>query len=98
MDQLNRLELAERSGSSPERIDRLVEQGILTLQADGSFTPADIQRVKLIETLERSGIQVEDLGRAVRSGRLSFAFLDLLFTEPKATRPRPTRSGVDPVL
>jgi adenylate cyclase len=33
--------------------------------------------------LERSGIRLEDLGRTVRSGQLSFAFLDLLFTEPK---------------
>ncbi len=83
MDQLSRVELAERSGSSPERIDRLVELGVITPQADRSFRPADIQRVKLIDALERSGIRLEDLGRAVRSGRLSFAFLDLLFTEPK---------------
>lgn len=83
MDQLTRVELAERTGSRPERIDGLVELGILTPLADGSFRPADIQRVKLIDALERSGNLLEDLGRAVRSGHLSFAFLDLLFTEPK---------------
>lgn len=83
MDHLTRVELAERSGSSAERIDELVEQGILGPQEDGWFTPADIQRVKLIDELQRSGTRVEDLGRAVRSSQLSFAFLDLLFTEPK---------------
>jgi len=83
VDQLTRVGLAQRSGSSPEFIDGLLELGILTPQADGSFTLVDIQRVKLVDALERSGVHVEDLGRAVRSGRLSFAFLDLLFTEPK---------------
>jgi adenylate cyclase len=80
---LRRVDLAEQSGSSLELVDGLVEQGILTPQEDGSFAPVDIQRVKLIDELGRSGVQVEDLGRAVRSGGLSFAFLDLLFTEPK---------------
>jgi adenylate cyclase len=83
MDDLMRVELAKRSGSSPERIDGLVELGIVTPQVDGSFRPADIQRVKLLDALERSGIRLEDLARAVRSGHLSLAFLDLLFTEPK---------------
>src|SRR2546427_3317044 len=83
MDGLTKVGLAERSGTSPEHIDRLAELGIVNPQADGSFRPADIQRVKLIDALESSGIQIDDLGRAVRSGRLSFAFLDLLFTEPK---------------
>ncbi len=83
MDDLTQVGLAERSGSTPERIDQLVELGILTPQADGSFRPADIQRVRLTDALEGSGIRVEDLGQAIRSGRLSFAFLDLLFTEPK---------------
>jgi adenylate cyclase len=83
MDDLTQVGLAERSGSSAERIDVLVELGILTPHSDGSFRPTDIQRVKLIDEIERSGIRLQDLGRAVRSGQLSFAFLDLLFTEPK---------------
>jgi len=83
VDLLTGIELAERSGSSPELIDGLVEQGILTPQADGSFTAADIQRIKLVDALERSGIGVDDLGRAVASGHLSFGFLGLRFTEPK---------------
>jgi hypothetical protein len=66
VDQLIRVELAKRSGTSPERIDALVELGILTPQADGSFRPADIQRVKLIDALERSGILLERGARSVR--------------------------------
>jgi adenylate cyclase len=83
MEGLAKVELVERSGTRLEHIDRLIELGILTSQADGTFRPSDIQRVKLIDALERSGISLDDLGRAVTSGHLSFAFLDLLFTEPK---------------
>ena len=60
-----------------------IDLGIVNPQADGSYRPADIQRVMFIAALESSGMQVDDLGRAVAVGRLSFAFLDMLFTEPK---------------
>jgi adenylate cyclase len=83
MEGLSNDALAERSGASPAHIERLVELGILSPYTDGSFRPSDIQRVKMIDALERSGISVEDIGKAVTSGHLSFAFLDLLFTEPK---------------
>jgi hypothetical protein len=83
VDLVTRIELAERSGSSPELIGSLVVHGILAPEADGSFMAADIQRVKLVEALERSEIGVDDVGRAVASGHLSFAFLGLRFTEPK---------------
>src|SRR5687768_16118051 len=83
MDGLSTDALADRSGTSPEQIERLVRLAILSPQTDGSFRPSDIQRVKMTDALERSGIAAEDIGRAITSGHLSFAFLDLLFTEPK---------------
>jgi adenylate cyclase len=85
---LTKVGLADRSGTSAEHIDRLVDLGIVNPHADGSFRPSDIQRVKLIAALESSGIQIDDLGRAVRSGHLSFAFIDLLFTEPRGYSPK----------
>ena len=82
VDVLSEAELAERSGATAEHIARLMELGILAPQG-GAFRTSDIQRVKLIEALERSGISLEDIGRAITSGHLSLSFLDLLFTEPK---------------
>ncbi len=79
---LSEAELAERSGATVGRIARLTELGILAPQA-GAFRLSDIQRVKLIDALERSEISLEDIGRAITSGHLSLSFLDLLFTEPK---------------
>jgi adenylate cyclase len=82
MEILTEAELAERSASTPEHLGRLVELGILVRLEDGSFRPSDIQRVRLVDALDRSGISLEDIGRAVGSGHLSFAFLDFLFTQP----------------
>jgi adenylate cyclase len=79
---LTEAELAERSAATPEHLARLADLGILVKLEDGSFRPSDIQRVRLVDALERSGISLEDIGRAVGSGHLSFAFLDFLFTQP----------------
>ncbi len=83
--------LADRSAASAEHVERLVQLGILTPNADGSFRPSDIQRVKMVDALVRSGIASEDIGRAITSGHLSLAFLDLLFTEPKGYSARTYR-------
>ncbi|TMK79765.1 MAG: adenylate/guanylate cyclase domain-containing protein [Actinobacteria bacterium] len=83
MEGLSAEVLADRAGASVEHVERLARLGILTPHPDGSFRPSDIQRVKLVDALERSGIATEDIGRAITSGHLSLAFLDLLFTEPK---------------
>jgi adenylate cyclase len=80
---LQETELAERCGVPVDRIRRLSDLGILSRQEGGTFRLSDIQRVRLIEALERSGISVEDIGRAVSSGHLSFSFLDLIFDEPR---------------
>ncbi len=83
VDGLTEQELAERSGASAEQLLRLVDLGILVRQEDGAFRPADIQRVRLMASLEASGISPDDVGRAIRLGHLSLSFLDLLFTNPQ---------------
>lgn len=82
MDHLTKVELAEQSGSSTQAVVELVELGILTPQADGSFRP---------RTSNGSSTRWRDRGSWWRTwagpsdrGHLSFAFLDLLFTEPRA--------------
>ena len=81
---LSEAELAERAATTPERLHELVDRGIIALLSDGSFRSSDLQRVRFIHSLERSGISLEDLGKAIETGHLSFAFLDLLFTQPAA--------------
>jgi DNA-binding transcriptional MerR regulator len=70
-------ELAKSSGSTQELIRRLVELGIVP-DRDGQrpFLPGDINRVRLAQAFERSGIPLEAIGAAIAAGRLSFDFVD----------------------
>ena len=68
-------ELAARGGSSPDRVRRLMQLGVLTDRADGGFELADAQRVRLAEALDRAGIPFDALGEAVARGALSFDFV-----------------------
>lgn len=47
-------DLARGAGIAEDRIRRFVELGILE-PADGAFRPADIQRVRVAEALDRAG-------------------------------------------
>jgi adenylate cyclase len=74
---LSRQEVAERAGVDPGHVDRLVELGILTPDAEDGFSPGDALRARWLRSLERAGVPLEGLAVAVRDGVLSFAFLDV---------------------
>ena len=78
---LTEWELSKRSGTTTERIRRFVELRILEPE-EGAFRPADIQRVRVTEALDKAGIPPEHLGRIVEEGYYSFAWGDLLFPDP----------------
>ena len=69
-------EAAERSGVGVNELRRLAELGILVPDADGRFTPADIRRVGMVDSIVASGIPLDGLGAAIRSGQISLDFLD----------------------
>ena len=76
MGKLTRAEAADKSGLEAAYLDRLIEQGIIRPDADGSVTTGDVRRAKMAETLERAGIGIEALSAGIRSGGLSLAFMD----------------------
>ena len=73
--------LAQSSGTSEDRIKWLVELGVLE-PVDDAFRPSDIQRVRVIEAVDRAGISPQDLGLLVEQGWFSFAAADVLFPDP----------------
>src|SRR6266700_124162 len=82
MEGLSEADLAQQAATTPNQIGRLASLGILSPHADGTFRPTDIQRVRLAEALDGSGISLEDIGRAIASGQLSFSFIDLMLSQP----------------
>jgi len=69
-------EAAQRAGISPDELRRLVESGTVSPSADDRFTPGDVRRVGLVQSLLAAGVPLAGLGAAIRSGQISLDFLD----------------------
>lgn len=69
-------ELVARSGADAAFVDRLLELGVLTPAADGTFGPGDVQQVRLVEACDRAGMSAAAIAEAVAAGRLHLGFLD----------------------
>ena len=78
---LSVVELALRAGTTEDRIRRFVDLGILEPEAD-AFRPADIQRVRVTEALDRAGTPPEHLASVIAAGRYTFRWVDILFADP----------------
>lgn len=64
---LSAADLAREAGTAEDRIRRFVELGILE-PTDSIFRPADIQRVRVAEALDRAGTPPEHLGEIIAAG------------------------------
>jgi len=74
-DRLSEEELADRSGTSPEHIRRLVDLGILQSE-DGAFERRDVMHVRVVRQLDEMGIEEESLATALATGHLSLGYLE----------------------
>ena len=76
VDAYDLAEAAERSGLGVDELARLVDLGIIRPHAEQRFTPADLRRAALVNSLVTSGVPLEGLASAIRDGAVSFDFLD----------------------
>jgi adenylate cyclase len=73
--------LATASGTTTERVLQFRELGLVRGNA-GAYVPSDIAKVQLVLALERAGVSLQELGEAVRAGRVSLDFVELLMPTP----------------
>jgi class 3 adenylate cyclase len=78
-------ELATLAATTPERIQRLAEIGVLRPDDAGRFSPPDIQRVRIVLAYENGGIELEHIAQAIDEGLMSFEFTDRIY--PQASPP-----------
>lgn len=77
-------QIAELVPCSLEQVRRLEELGILAPhREDGLFEPAAVHVVRLMDAFEEAGVSLDDVGRGVAEGELSFP-LGLFMPEPAA--------------
>jgi class 3 adenylate cyclase len=75
-------ELAARAGVSSARLKQLVEVGVVQPGDAGRFRAIDVQRIRIADAFVDSGLAVEDLGRLVAEGHVTFPNLEAVFGEP----------------
>ena len=78
---LSDAEIAGKAGVPVDAVRRLVELGILEPAADGSFREKDLAVIRLCQAFEEGGISAEAIGRAIRDGHFSFAFVEFIFRD-----------------
>ena len=71
-----RQQVARRAGVEPDYVDQLVAIGILRSGTGEGHLAADVQKVRWVHGLDLAGVPLEGMGAAVRSGALSFSFLE----------------------
>jgi adenylate cyclase len=74
---VSRREVAIQAGVTPEQVTAFVDLGILRPADDGSFSAGDVRRARVVEGLERAGLPLEAMAKALEQGDLSLDFLDL---------------------
>jgi class 3 adenylate cyclase len=67
---------AERAGVEPSYLVRLVDLGILAPADPDRFSPGDVRRALMANSLEGAGIPLEGVAAGIQSGALSLSFLD----------------------
>jgi len=74
---VSRQEVAEREGVDPEQISRLADLGILQPSRGGTLSTGDVRIARVVDGLERAGVPLEAMAKALEQGELSLAFLDI---------------------
>lgn len=74
-DRVTEEELAERAGTTAERVRELVALGILEPE-NGTFPRRDVMRVRVVLELEAKGIDAAALGDALAGGHLRLGYLE----------------------
>ncbi|MGW5237338.1 adenylate/guanylate cyclase domain-containing protein [Monashia sp. NPDC004114] len=76
MRSYSRDDACARVGVEPEYLDRLLGLGVLGQADPARLSPGDLRRVVMAKSLEDAGIPLEHVVAGLRSGALSFDFLD----------------------
>ena len=76
VDRLSGDEVAERVGTTPERIQLLARLGILEPD-DGAYPPRDVLRARVVLELDAMGIDAEAVAAALASGDLTLGYVEI---------------------
>jgi hypothetical protein len=68
--------LAVRAGVPAAFVERLVDLGIVAAADDGTFSDADVYKVRFVRSSDLGGLSIEAIARSIRERRFSLAFME----------------------
>ena len=77
MPGLSEEDVAERAGLDRAFVENLVRLGIIEPGDAGRYAESDVQRARILQTLEAAGLPLEGLSEAIRRGVLTLDFMDI---------------------
>lgn len=84
MTSLPAAQVAREIGTTPATLRRWIDRGLIPQYA-GAWTPAAASHARLVARMRERGHTLDEIRRAVESGRLAFAYLQELFPSLDAT-------------
>jgi class 3 adenylate cyclase len=76
MGELTAVQLAAAAGVDPAYLARLVELGVVVPGDGEAFRPSDVRRIRIVQSLERTGLAVAAIGKSIARGDVSLDFVD----------------------
>jgi adenylate cyclase len=98
---MTRSEAARRVGITAQTLARWAQDGLVPHARDGRWTPAAVAQARIVARLRERGHSLEEIRRAMESGRLAFGFVEEMLPAHERTHTleeAAAETGLEPAL
>jgi adenylate cyclase len=98
---MSRSEASRRVGVTPQTLARWAQDGLVPRARDGRWTPAAVAQARIVARLRERGHPLEEIRRAMESGRLAFGFVEEMLPSHERTHTleeAAAETGLEPAL
>ena len=98
---MSRSEAARRVGVTAQTLARWAQDGLVPHARDGRWTPAAVAQARIVARLRERGHSLEEIRRAMESGRLAFGFVEEMLPAHERTHTleeAAAETGLEPAL
>jgi adenylate cyclase len=98
---MSRSEAARRAGVTAQTLGRWAQDGLVPQAREGRWTPAAVAQARIVARLRERGHALDEIRRAIESGRLAFGFVEEMLPAREGTHTLDeagTDTGLEPAL
>jgi adenylate cyclase len=98
---MSRSEAARRVGVTAQTLARWARDGVVPQARDGRWTPAAVTQARIVARLRERGHSLDEIRRAMESGRLAFGFVEAMLPAHERTHTleeAAAETGLEPAL